>query len=750
MTALFKNKIKSDFHQTLKDCQNTAKDSYNRTNTYAQEVEEILEDLVKKLNNISNEIFSDKDSQNFSFSEPLKNVITQLNEHTSNGLNDLKESVELKKEHLKDFTLTFFGRTKAGKSTIREAISKVGDGSTIGLGTQHTTKEVGEYKWQGLRLLDTPGIEGFKGEVEIEKAHDVIDQSDILIFLTTDESTQPDEFKEMSNLIEINKPFFILLNVKDKLTDPIFLKRFLKRTANLFDHERINEHRFRILNETRKLGIDNLEIIYISALAACISQFAIRGFTTKNKTAFLKSLKHPELKVITEWAINNVSKEDATRLWGLSHIEFVHDKITKEINMRGKHRRILTFYDSLIKYVDTIIKLLYESHNSLRTQAFYLIEKRKKLLKFFANFEADNKKRIEGRCTELFNEMKQWVPAFVDEYLGEDNSEQIFNKKTKSSIKSIDSHMNTLFTEIIDDLKSKLTEFHKEYQYDLNNISYEDSDLSKYSEGQIGRILKWTGVSAGFVSAGAFTIVALEIGAVNIWNPVGWGFLAAGVVAGLLSWLFGSNEEKKWKKTKNKAVKDILNDFETMKNKAVNKYFDWFDENIVLKGRKEIISKVSNYTDELFKVVDAIKDCNLNLSRVYNTLNREMFSKLFNLEKLYVLEKDIKSIAREQGYASKIVLSENIRVNYEIIKSLNKICSENIIVINDNEDIKQKIAKAFYPAKPLIENIKVVKKEGKTIAKISVKKNELPIYFGKHHSNIKLTQKVCDINIELI
>ncbi|MFN7658081.1 MAG: GTPase, partial [Dolichospermum sp.] len=81
-------------------------------------------------------------------------------------------SLDKKRKHLKDFTVALFGRTKAGKSTLRETLTR-GNGSTIGKGSQRTTRDVKEYSWQGLRLLDTPGIEAYQGDDDTNKANDI-------------------------------------------------------------------------------------------------------------------------------------------------------------------------------------------------------------------------------------------------------------------------------------------------------------------------------------------------------------------------------------------------------------------------------------------------------------------------------------------------------------------------------------------------------------------------------------------------
>jgi len=62
----------------------------------------------------------------------------------------LRTFLERRKKSDDTFSVCLFGRTNAGKSTLREAITG-GDGSTIGQGEQRTTQEVTTYDWEGIK-----------------------------------------------------------------------------------------------------------------------------------------------------------------------------------------------------------------------------------------------------------------------------------------------------------------------------------------------------------------------------------------------------------------------------------------------------------------------------------------------------------------------------------------------------------------------------------------------------------------------
>ena len=145
----------------------------------------------------------------------------------------IAEKVEKLGENLKSFKVVLFGRTKAGKSTVREALTQ-GAGETIGKGRQSTTKEVQWYDWQNLKVYDTPGILSTNdtnrtvagiGEEE-SKALELLQQADVAIFLFASDNIETAELDYLKDVVVRGKNVLVLLNVKADLTD---YKKFLLR-----------------------------------------------------------------------------------------------------------------------------------------------------------------------------------------------------------------------------------------------------------------------------------------------------------------------------------------------------------------------------------------------------------------------------------------------------------------------------------------------------------------------------------------
>ena len=74
----------------------------------------------------------------------LKATLDSFSRGFTETISDIRNKISQDVEELKNFKVVLFGRTKVGKSTVREALTK-GDGASIGRGGQSTTIDINEY-----------------------------------------------------------------------------------------------------------------------------------------------------------------------------------------------------------------------------------------------------------------------------------------------------------------------------------------------------------------------------------------------------------------------------------------------------------------------------------------------------------------------------------------------------------------------------------------------------------------------------
>ncbi|MDB9310398.1 50S ribosome-binding GTPase [Aphanizomenon sp. CS-733/32] len=475
----------SEFKEALKNCSKTANSAYNRSIRYAKKIEIVITQLNSDLKAVSHEILKIKGSEQFQFKETLKQIQLDIKNISEDSLEDLVIFLDKKRKHLKDFTVALFGRTKAGKSTLRETLTR-GNGSTIGKGSQRTTRDVKEYFWQGLRLLDTPGIEAYQGNDDTNKANDIIDQSDIVLFLTSDDSVQPGEFQAMAQLQQINKYFAVILNVKHDISNNLEdLQMFIDIPEMVFDEDRLSQHKHHIQSHIQEyLHLDNVDIVPIHAQSGFLSTQA-------------------------EY------QEYSSQLWQLSKIEELYSLIAYQIYTNGQDLRLSTFADSLEYFIKSIDQKLAAAKSQLSVQLNFLEQKQREIEKIFAEIEKEGDRKIKDKCDSLYDLIENQIGSFVDQYSDMDiNGRQREWKKIVNE-KNIEETMKSCIEAIFSDLGEKLKEFEQEYEYDLKNIQIDMAmNFSNITKDDTGKLIKRVGVGIGAVGAALFV-------AANWWNPGG-------------------------------------------------------------------------------------------------------------------------------------------------------------------------------------------------------------------------------------
>jgi ribosome biogenesis GTPase A len=585
----------AEFEDALKQCSKTANSAYNLSIRYAKKIEIVIIQLNSDIEAVSHEILKLKGSEQFQFTETLKQIQFDVKNISEDSLEYLVISLDKKRKHLKDFTVALFGRTKAGKSTLRETLTR-GNGSTIGKGSQRTTRDVTEYSWQGLRLLDTPGIEAYKGEDDTQKANEIIDQSDIILYLTSDDSVQPGEFKPMAQLQQINKYFAVILNVKYDISNIEYLKMVLDNPEIVFDEDRLSQHKNHIHSQTQAdLNLDNVDIVTIHAQAGFLSTQA-------------------------EY------QEYSSQLWQLSKIEELYSLIAYQIYTNGQDLRLSTFADSLEYFIKSIDQKLAAAKSQLSVQLNFLERKQREIEKIFAEIEKEGDIKIKDKCDSLYDLIENQIGSFVENYSNMDINGRQRAWKGIVNEKNIEEIMKSCIEAIFSDLGEKLKEFEQEYEYDLKNIQIDMAmNFSNITKDDTGKLIKRVGVVIGAVGAALFV-------AANWWNPGGW-VVGAGIVATVASIGMSvagdgekADDDKNYKKDIAKEKDSLKKQVKQKREITIKAYQDSFFKNIIEYNTK-VVSPMKIYNQGLSEIIQKLDESCHEIAEI-NKQMQEDFDKL--------------------------------------------------------------------------------------------------------------------------
>ena len=190
---------------------------------------------------------------------------------------DLRETMDDSRRTLSTFNIVFLGRTGAGKSTLLSALGGL-DGELVSDGRSDFTTDVQPLDWQGCRLYDTPGINGWgrtRSRQDLEDAaRQAVEIADVVLLCFDSQSQQASEFSKVADWVRAyRKPVIAVLNMRAPLwRHPARLplvasRRKLSRTAQ--------QHIENITDELMGIGLTGVPVVAIHSKRALFARATV-------------------------------------------------------------------------------------------------------------------------------------------------------------------------------------------------------------------------------------------------------------------------------------------------------------------------------------------------------------------------------------------------------------------------------------------------------------------------------------------
>jgi len=411
-------------------------------------------------------------------------------------------------------TLTVFGRTRAGKSTLIEALT-AGDGGSIGTGGQHTTRTTRPCYFPGvpgggapagpcLRIVDTPGIEGFSGEELARMAEHFVGRSDHILFLLSDDKESSGELDRFGLIRSEGKGITAILNVKTREDD---LDLLALSPGLVFQERELEGHRRRISGYiAAHFEMDAPEIIPVHARAAWLG---------------LSGGPLPE----------GVSSHD--QLVRQSRIGEVHDFIAGFVREKAVPARRRAPRDLMHTCLETLHEELGPRASEFMSLGRQAEELRTVIRSAAERFENDAVRRVRS-VTAVYEKVEVEIPDLVDRVILEGGRGEDLRSGWKALLRACGA-------------TSAVRDFVREAQRDLAELTSEEirvavADMRYARTVDAERLLGECAESGERFRNAKYARAALRVGAglggaflatgiANLWNPAGWvivGVAAAG------------------------------------------------------------------------------------------------------------------------------------------------------------------------------------------------------------------------------
>ena len=446
----------------------------------------------------------------------LESLNVEVRGFVKQSLSDNQDVLNKKRRSVNYFTIAFMGRTKAGKSTLHKVVTheNVDD---IGVGKLRTTRYNRCWVWDSIRIIDTPGIGAPGGKTDTETAKSIIDEADIICYVVANDSIQETEFDFLDGLKERNKPLFILLNIKENLSDIKRYTRFVKnplrwrtsQSAGLEGHiARLRD----LIGD--KYDFDAIDIIPVQLLAA---------------------------QMYYDSDAERSEDERNALLMGANIKEYIK-KVKETVYQIGGLRKSQNIIDGCCYQNHVINQRLSDIRAQLELRVNALSKSESEILKYIETEKDKAVSNLNGYITNAYQELRNNAKTFSEEYFEDEHADEHWQNYDMNGkcMRRLELNLEEVAEEFENSIKRKVEEVVQNINFCIGTF---ENDASISIKGKrIKNTKLFVGIGMGILS----TIATVAI--CNFWNPVGWVafgvYTVVGLVSSIVTSLFSSKEKK--------------------------------------------------------------------------------------------------------------------------------------------------------------------------------------------------------------
>ena len=579
-----------EYDEAIRQCAVIADEDYKFAELALQSADKALSKLEKNIQGAIEDIKhktggKDQATTAKEVAKQLEDTRNSLSAEIIKEIKSVRESLRAKERALNHFSITFMGRTKAGKSTLHAIVTNDG-WDAIGVGKQRTTRLNRVYEWKNIRIIDTPGIGAPGGKSDEEIAKSIIDESDVICYVVTNDSIQESEFAFLRLLKEKAKPLIILLNIKKNLSDPRRLEHFLQNPDKEFVMEGqsgIGGHIQRIRRYAREhYANDYFDIVPVMLLAAQLS----------------RKPEHAKKK---------------QELFKASRIQDFLDLIRVSLVNHGAIRRSQTLLGSTVGAIDNPYKWINQQALVYEKWTETLKNKREEIKKNIQTAAKDAKDSLLQQIERIFQDAIEAVPSFAEDHWNCNQVTQKLGWEQKLKALRFEDRLKIAYEEASKKFNKEVQEALEEIGNELQLISQLGSSDFSFNEQDSNNFKDFVRIGGSLL--GIAGIIAFVV-ALPFAPAIG---IVTAVVSGIAG-MFKSRDEKR-----REAVINISTSLETQLKTQ--------KQNTLQQAQREfgkysdsVTTNINIYFKELIAGIEAIathlERAKKKLSGTENYLNR--------------------------------------------------------------------------------------------------------------------------------
>lgn len=648
------SEIKKRLSETLKKCEWETLDGKRGADAHLdavkrsiQSAQSIISDCVSEL---ENNRYCTADVKK-GVKEQLEKVITEFYSIYHKAYYDVTD----KYNETKTFNITVFGRTEAGKSTLMEILTE-GDGKSIGLGGQRTTRDVRSYQWNGMKVVDVPGIEAYGGDADDKLAEASAIYADLILFLVRTSNPGNEEAQWYLKLQKKDKPIICVFNVNQALhlKSKVMLERDLKKIAAMEADAGTKE----AIDQFKKFLGPNQRIDDIRV--HLLSQFKSQQLRMEDPSLSAELEKVSNFSKLNDKIINTVSR-DAILYRRRGFLSIVDEPVFQQMSQLFMFSAMQ--YDQSAQVHDTFCQ--------------------------FRDWKDDFHKRmlpsVRERVTRVFDALRDQVQGFVENY----SEDEYASSKWEALVKrhNLEGRLRKIMEDVEsqcrEEIQSRFSTLEKQIKLSakINQqtfFSYRGSGVTDFKNG-------WK-IGTGILGVGAIIAACW-------WNPAGWIALGIGLLGGFFSWLCDSAEDKR-SRQKAQMERNLTNSIYKMERNAQESMYNCYKESI-FKMQNNAVEMLKSLSTTLLALTNSERQLALGLCRNHITLSQRLVGLI--LGDLGISQDKIHSVARIPAKRCCIVVRDRSEVDGRLVSRLGQKLGngEEVRIVEYNPDapLKESVRK---------------------------------------------------------
>jgi hypothetical protein len=621
---------------------------------------------------------------------------------------DMRALLNTQRARTEPFQIALFGRTKSGKSTLYGALSREpGAERHIGKGGDRTTQDIRTYPAAGILFVDVPGIcaYGQEGRFDEQVARTIVEPSDVILFMVTDDGVHEPELEALYQLRLFNKPLILVHNLKLGLDDKFTLDRARKGRERVFEERTLDEHSRRIDRYFRERGINGPDrVIPIHADAAW------------------RSIREQD-PAMARWFRD------------FSRIADLEAALVEYAAYRGTFIRARTYSEPLIRFHDDTIARLRRDVIALGTHRRFVSDQKSRLVRLMFRIERDSLAKLDA-IPSTFAPLEAQIDQLLEEYAGEELlarwTSLLNGPGTQIAIES-------LATTLAADINTGLAAFQQQSEYDAATIARDievECDAAMPTLGTAGRWWRRAGMS-----------VAAIAGVAAVLTPGGIVVGVLGAIGGYVLNRVGDSVEKKRRRdfeSSREAARTMMLESLRKKEAGVRRTLErWLRKQLGEPAQR----RAGQDFDDLLRGVETVRGategCADALSLTLDDENRRLLWIAFRTAN-NADPPIIHRVARSQGALVKAFCATEPPL--ELQEATAALLGERVYMLRGQEQLGRAVAIALAPAQidPAQVRIRHARDTGQwPTASVGVPDSERGRAIGPRGLNVTVAQRLC-------